>query len=555
MQSNISMSKTFLCSSEQLWPYLSDTATMNRELKLSPMTFETVKGIRHGQQKILFFNTLWTEEPWEWVFGQWLSNERVYSKGFFKSLKSKFEIHSLANGCEVHISFSIIHRFPFFSKALDNATRSVVNKIFEYLEKKSLLFQKKSNLAPEKPIQLEYWLTTAHEVERARIEPKLLAKSLQTTWQNVLLQSQSSRYSSRFSILFDIKCPHCRGSMATAPRLTEIPKKIECPSCDIDIDPSSTENLSLTLRDSTLPVSLNGVDFCSSDVSHKPMVIFQKLGHLWEFQIHLKPGLYIIKRRGFIETIKIHVSSSFEKKFFDFKTSWVEQSASTVELNTDLIFNGEGLEDIDLIFLEYLSIDSGTLSLTEALLDFEVSSLLPSSKISSDFPIEIGHKTLLFTDVVGSTDLYFDIGDTDAFGKIRDSFLHIGRVCQKHKALLVKTIGDATMYAFHTPFEAIQAAIELQKTNPKENLRLRISLHSGKCLSISTGDGMDFFGDTVNICAKFQSAADANEIVFDSSLINSKTKELYNGLDSEMIKFELQGKNKRGFSLLKLKVY
>jgi len=91
MQSHISMSKTFLCSSEQLWPYLSDTATMNRELKLSPMTFETVKGIRHGKQKILFFNTLWTEEPWEWVFGQWLSNERVYSKGFFKSLKSKFQ--------------------------------------------------------------------------------------------------------------------------------------------------------------------------------------------------------------------------------------------------------------------------------------------------------------------------------------------------------------------------------------------------------------------------------------------------------------------------------
>lgn len=549
------MNKTFSCSAEQLWPYLSDTATMNRQLKLSPMTFKTVDGVRHGQQKILFFNTIWTEEPWQWITGQWLSNERVFSKGLFKSLRSKFELRPVATGCEVVIEFNIDHRYPFFTKILDGATRSVVNKIFDYLEECSSKLGAITPVQPSKVTHIDEWLSTAHEVERARIEPKLLAKSLHTSWQQVLIESQSQKYHSRISILFDIKCPHCRGSMASAPRLTELPKKIECPSCDIDIDPSSNENLSLTLRDTSLPIGLSGVDFCSSDVSHKPMVIFQRLGHDWEFSIHLKPGLYILKRRGFNDSIKIHISNSFEKEFFDFKTNWADLCKSTIQLNSKLFVQGTGLENTDLIFLEYLSTESGTLSLAEALLDYDVCNLLPSSKISSDFPIEIGHKTLLFTDVVGSTDLYYDIGDTEAFGRIRESFLHIGSVCKRYKAILVKTIGDATMYAFHSPFEAIQAAIDLQKTNPKDNLRLRISLHSGTCLSISTGDGLDFFGDTVNICAKFQSAANANEIVFDSSLINSETKELYRDIDSEDVSFELQGKNKRSFSLLRLKVY
>lgn len=555
MQSHISMNKTFTCSAEQLWPFLSDTATMNRKLNLSPMTFTTINGVRHGQQKILFLNTFWTEKPWEWIHGQWLSNERVYSKGLFNHIRSKFSIHSTDSGCSVCIEFQIEHRYPFLTKILNAATRSVVNKIFEYLETCSSLSAPKVSIQPPKEIELEDWLSDAHEVDRARIEPKFLAKSLNSSWQKVLLKSQSKKYNSRFSILFDIKCPHCRGSMASAPKLTELPKRVDCPSCDINIDPNSSENLSLTLRDTSLPISLNGVDFCSSDVSHKPMVVFQRMGQDWKFNTHLNDGLYILKRRGYIEAVKIHIASSFSCVNFNFESSWSELSSSTVELNSNVTFSGAGLEEKDLIFLEFLSSDSGSLSLAEALLDYEVSDLLPSSKLSSDFPIEIGYKTLLFTDVVGSTDLYYEVGDTEAFSRIRASFLHIGKVCNKYKALLVKTIGDATMYAFHSPLDAIQASIELQQTNPKENLRLRISLHSGQCLSISTADGLDFFGDTVNICAKFQAVADANEIVFDSSLINSQTSLFYKNIESQTLDFELKGKNKRTFNLLKLKVY
>lgn len=518
------------------------------------MVFETINGIRHGKQKILFFNTHWSERPWEWVHEEWLENERVFFKGFFKQLNSRFELSSIESGCRVKIEFKIQHRYKLFSKLLDSAMRSITLKIFHYLEQCAHLSKEVLPPTNKETTYLKDWLITAHEIERARIEPKVLAKDLNTTWQKVMSESQSNEYKSRFSILFDIKCPHCRGSMATAPRLTQLPNKVECPSCDIDIDASSCENLSVTLRDASLPLSLSGMDFCSSDVSHKPLVVFQRLGFDWKLSLQLKPGLYALKRRGFSDAIKIHISDESTVSTLDFTLDWNNLTSSIIKLNPTVAFSGLGLNQDDLIFLEFLSIDNGTLSLAEALLDSDIARFIPSSNISTEFPIEMGHKTLLFTDVVGSTDLYFELGDNEAFQLIRKSFLHIGEICERHKAVLVKTIGDATMYAFQSPQDAIRAAVDLQKENPKDYLRLRISLHTGVCLSISTADGLDFFGDTVNICAKFQSEAEANEIVFDQLLINNQTKQLIEGIPSEHVFFELKGKKKRSFNLIRLKV-
>ncbi len=552
MQNIVSIERELNYPAHLIWPYLSDTATMNKKLKLSPMTFNTVGNIRHGQQKILFFKLNWTEKPWEWVYGEWLENERLYSKGFFKRLRTRFEINSLGSSSIIKLQFKIDHRFPIFANFLNKQTLIIAEKIIHYIE--SSLKVSSSFNRPVLQESFDQWISSAHEVDRARIQPKKVAKELGTDWQNVVHDSRSKHWQSRFSLLFDATCPHCQGAIESAPRLTELPKKIKCESCSVDFDLTKKENLSITLRDSSLPSHLKGVDFCSSDVSHKPHVIMQRLGNDWKESLELEPGLYYLKRNGFIDGQLIHISKDAPKSVFRFKQDWDNSNEHPYLSGPSLTIHSEGLSIDEVCFLEYKSHHESNLTVAEAILDPKISKLIPKECLTSDFPIEVGNKTLLFTDVVGSTDLYFLEGDANAFNKIRASFLHIGAVCSKYNSTLVKTIGDASMYAFASPEDAIHASIELQRDNPSNYLPLRISLHHGECLSISTKDGQDFFGDTVNICAKFQSQAEGHEIVFEESLLSDNIIDSIQNIKSERLIFDLSGKTNRSFKLIKLVV-
>ncbi len=552
MQSVVQVQKLFHANPALVWKYLSDTATMNRHLKLKPMHFETINGIRHGSQKVVFLNTKWTESPWEWVREKWLTNKRDYSKGFILSVTSRFEITEINSKSQVTLSFKIDHRYPIVAHLIDKKTYSVAQRMISYIEKCIEAEKTKSINTYSK--SFEQWISSAHDVQRARIEPKKLSLELNSNWQQIITQALSTSWNSRFSLLFDAVCPHCQGSVATAPRLTDLPSKIDCSSCDINFDLSKKEHLSMTIRDGLVPIDQNGVDFCSSDVSHKPLVVFQMINNNWQLTLDLKPGLYTLKRRGIVQGQLISVSRDSLTQDYCFADHWSNAGDSTLSLNNKVDFNSKGLSENEVCFLEFLSHETANLSVAEAMLDIDIAKLIPSDCLTSDFPIEMGTKTLLFTDVVGSTDLYYEVGDALAFKKIRQSFLHIGQVCSRYNAILVKTIGDAAMYAFATPLEAVSAAIAIQRENPTENLPLRITLHTGKCISISTKDGQDFFGDTVNICAKFQSEANGHEVVFDQSILNNQIIDLIETVDKEDITFAIRGKNHRDFNLVRLKV-
>ncbi|MCA9696608.1 MAG: adenylate/guanylate cyclase domain-containing protein, partial [Myxococcales bacterium] len=81
-----------------------------------------------------------------------------------------------------------------------------------------------------------------------------------------------------------------------------------------------------------------------------------------------------------------------------------------------------------------------------------------------------------------------------------------------------KTIGDAIMASFADPADAVAASIAMQRRfgadHAESKLRIRITLHTGPCLAVNLNTGVDYFGTTVNLAAKIQSAADAGQVAF-----------------------------------------
>jgi len=143
--------------------------------------------------------------------------------------------------------------------------------------------------------------------------------------------------------------------------------------------------------------------------------------------------------------------------------------------------------------------------------------LFSEESIASGLKLEVGHQTLLFTDIVGSTRLYRELGDTKAFNVVHAHFVVLQEIIGSRSGAVVKTIGDATMAAFQRPEDALEAALEIQKRFPgnhehKVPLTLRISLHRGICLAVRLQANIDYFGDAVNYTAKMQTVVSSGQI-------------------------------------------
>jgi class 3 adenylate cyclase len=153
--------------------------------------------------------------------------------------------------------------------------------------------------------------------------------------------------------------------------------------------------------------------------------------------------------------------------------------------------------------------------------------LFRSEVVSNEEGLGVQDITVLFTDLKGSTALYEKIGDPQAFFLVRQHFDALGRVVNRHKGAIVKTIGDAVMATFLNPLDAVQAAIEMLAAiedfnkGIAEKMVLKIGVHRGHSIVVTLNDRLDYFGQTVNIAARVQSLAEAGEVYITQDIYKS----------------------------------
>ena len=102
---------------------------------------------------------------------------------------------------------------------------------------------------------------------------------------------------------------------------------------------------------------------------------------------------------------------------------------------------------------------------------------------------------------------------------MQQHFDRLQDVTVRHNGAIIKTIGDAVMAAFLKPADAVQAALDMRseiasfnERQPDKALILKIGVHKGAAIAVTLNDRLDYFGQTVNIAARVQNLADADEI-------------------------------------------
>jgi class 3 adenylate cyclase len=119
--------------------------------------------------------------------------------------------------------------------------------------------------------------------------------------------------------------------------------------------------------------------------------------------------------------------------------------------------------------------------------------------------------TLLFTDIVGSTDRAVALGDT-AWKELlgRHDTLAAAEV-GRHRGRIVKSTGDGFLATFDGPARAIRCAQALSAAMAPLGLEMRAGLHTGE-IEIVAG-GSDVAGIAVHIAARVSALAAAGEIL------------------------------------------
>src|SRR5262245_62768675 len=91
-------------------------------------------------------------------------------------------------------------------------------------------------------------------------------------------------------------------------------------------------------------------------------------------------------------------------------------------------------------------------------------------RIDVDQRLKLTSLTFLFTDLRGSTELYERVGDLVAFDLVRTHFNVLNAIVASEAGAVVKTIGDAVMATFPTPYRAVAAAIRMREEMRDINL-------------------------------------------------------------------------------------
>jgi class 3 adenylate cyclase len=117
--------------------------------------------------------------------------------------------------------------------------------------------------------------------------------------------------------------------------------------------------------------------------------------------------------------------------------------------------------------------------------------------------------TVLFTDIVGSTDRAASLGDRRwaTALDVHDSMAQ--RILERHGGTLVKTTGDGLLVTFDGPGNALRCAAALRDGLADAGIQIRTGVHVGEV----ERRGTDIGGIAVHLAARVMDAARAGEVL------------------------------------------
>lgn len=135
--------------------------------------------------------------------------------------------------------------------------------------------------------------------------------------------------------------------------------------------------------------------------------------------------------------------------------------------------------------------------------------------------------TVLFTDIIGSTDRAAELGDSSWRALLERHDALVREQVERYRGRFVKSLGDGMLATFDGPSRAISSAIAIRDGVRQLDLDVRAGLHTGECELLADDD---IGGLAVHIGARISSLAGPGEV-----LVSSTVRDLIVGSDQILL--------------------
>jgi len=341
-------------------------------------------------------------------------------------------------------------------------------------------------------------------------------------------------YGTRFG-LFDlewhVKCPSCKGATEKSKELMLLKPKSHCEYCRIDIQAAFDEAVEVVfqvnpnVRELETPILWD--DFIAYWKLFEEVARFRVDPHAsGAINITFEPATYYLMEGTHrsvealtfepdlkTETREITVHCGPEGMEYVFP-KFYEAGTYTLKIQNDM-------DEPALFLLQqqqvYPWISGAQIASNQSFRD-----LFSSELISADESFSVKNLVFVFTDIKGSTALYERIGDSQAYLIVKRHFQILTDTVRQHNGAVVKTIGDAIMATFPISTDAFQAVLEMQRAFDQFNstgeiapheIIIKVGLHRGPCIAVTSNDRLDYFGRTVNIAARIQGLSTGHDVM------------------------------------------
>lgn len=584
-------------STSKLWPFVSDTNELFRNVGFypvskTPLSRSTPDVFTEVATTTFSSYLVWQEEPFIWEKPFRFGNTRHYKLGIFKKIKYLFDLIPSEKGTKVEVkiwvyplsnTFSypvklylehiVKRRLHQYLNTIDEATARNLYP-YELSKPKSLARgdRKKVTALKAELVQktrrqrivnrLFNYLELATDSELEKIHPYKLAEYWGEKKYSVLNVFLNAAKIDILDFSWDFCCPNCKKPSNSFRKLRESRSLIHCESCDIPYEIDFNENTHLVFKPHPLMRKLSSKKFCLNgpqENPHKATQHYLKMGEDKYLRTKLEEGTYLFKAFGKEGFLRIHVRENGEDNInFILTDEDFKGQEATISTKPNLAILNRSSEKV-LCFLEKENWKQEAIYATEVSSSHDFRTLFAKETLKDGEKVKASNVTMLFTDLMNSTNMFSELGDEFAIGQLMSHFKIMQQIIAEERGGVVKTIGDSVMAVFREPVSAIRSVERIQQifansTSLGEAFKLKAGIHFGDCTAVNLNDRIDYFGTTINIAARLVDSAKEKEIVVSEAYYNHPDVKLYLEKNRSSLFIKDSTKDLKGFDNEEFKV-
>lgn len=589
-------------SPKQLWPFVSDVNNVFRLMGFSTviktqLTRNAPKGFLSITNERLRSYLHWEQEPYIWEKPFRFGTHRHYKIGLFKKFRYLVDLTPNEHGTIVRTRFWVIPQrsgvFSFLKFSLESFLKRRFLRIlksfdtcaikqilpYETHAPKSLVRGAESKIRSitadliketrRKRIinHLVEYIRKAEDENLLRIHPFMLAEYWGEKKYAVLNVFLHAAKLNLLDFSWDVCCPNCKAPRNNFRKIRDSRANLYCEECDIDYDLDFNTNTLLTFTPHPLIRKISSHKYSLGEphsMPHKVSQHYLNIGESAYLKIKLEEGTYVFKSHSHKGELTLHVREdgldtiSLILEDQDFNGQEV-----TISRKPNLTFKNNSSHKV-VCFLEKKDWKEEATYASEVSSAHDFRTLFSREALKEGTSVKASGVTMLFTDIMNSTEFYQQQGDDMAIGRVMNHFKIIQSIVAEERGGIVKTIGDSVMAVFREPVSALKAVERIQQifsgsSAHGDSFKLKAGVHYGDCMAVNLNGRTDYFGTTVNIAARLVDAAKETEVMLSENFFNHPDVNLYlkrkdRALFIKENKIELKGFEDQEFKVKQLRL-